>query len=53
MFGHSYTGHSEWCDDNNGFEVIEDFVDFSKRESFINLVFTEIVSTNDKVLYNC
>ncbi len=25
MFGHSYTGHSEWCDDNNGFEVIEDF----------------------------
>ena len=25
MFGHSYTGHSEWCDDNDGFELVEDF----------------------------
>ena len=25
MFGHSYTGHSEWCDDNNGYELVEDF----------------------------
>ena len=25
MFGHSYTGHSEWCDDNDGFELAEDF----------------------------
>jgi len=25
MFGHSYTGHSEWCDDNNGYEMVEDF----------------------------
>ena len=25
MFGHSYTGHSERCDDNNGFELVEDF----------------------------
>lgn len=25
MFGHSYTGHSEWCDDNDGHELVEDF----------------------------
>ena len=25
MFGHSYMGHSEWCDDNNGYEMVEHF----------------------------
>ena len=37
MFGHSYTGHSEWCDDDNdvwinarllrGDEIADDFYD--------------------------
>jgi|TARA_E500000305_G_C4000313_1_gene226952 hypothetical protein len=24
MFGHSYSGHSDWCDDNDGYELMND-----------------------------
>ena len=37
MFGHSYTGHSEWCDDNDGLELVEDIEINENIDEFYDL----------------
>ena len=37
MFGHSYTGHSEWCDDNDGLEQVEDIEINENIDEFYDL----------------
>ena len=34
MFGHSYSGHSDWCDDNDGYELMNDALrdDYNEEE---------------------
>ena len=49
MFGHSYTGHSEWCDDNNGYELVEDFEINENIDDFYDLEdgIEEMVTTEE------